>query len=303
MSEPAKSPEPSKKVTVTLNETGAADVPANIDELVSSILTDLKHDRLKLPTLPQLAMKIGKIIDDPNSCAKDVGHVINTDPALSARLIQVANSPLVRGNSKIENVQGAITRMGVLMVKNVVNSFILKQMFDAKHAGARKRMNWLWTHSTKVAAISYALAKKVATHFPPEDLMFAGVIHDIGTLPIISKTAQLPHNTTNEKVIDMVTQKLHAPLGKAILQAWNFKPDFVSVASEHHNLHRDTEHLDYCDIVMVANLHSYIGTEDFQQINWEDIPAFQKMKLSAESSLAVLESARDEIQEIQKLLS
>ncbi|MCH8104093.1 MAG: HDOD domain-containing protein [Proteobacteria bacterium] len=70
-----------------------------------SILDDLENDRLPLPTLPEVAIKVRETVDDDDASITDVAQIIETDAALSARIIQVANSALYRGLSSADNVQ------------------------------------------------------------------------------------------------------------------------------------------------------------------------------------------------------
>ncbi|MBT4077807.1 MAG: HDOD domain-containing protein, partial [Gammaproteobacteria bacterium] len=84
-----------------------------------SILDDLENDRLPLPTLPEVAIKVRDTVDDDNATIRDISDIIITDAALSARIIQVANSALYRGLSSAETVHNAVTRMGLNTVRNL----------------------------------------------------------------------------------------------------------------------------------------------------------------------------------------
>ncbi|MGD8572465.1 MAG: HDOD domain-containing protein, partial [Gammaproteobacteria bacterium] len=198
----------------------------NVDKFIGQLLEDLKSNQLELPVLPQVAVKVSKIIDDPGARSKDLAKAIGADPALSARVIQVANSPLVRGSNKIDNLQSALTRMGNTMVRNIVTTFMVRQLFRTENQYLQDRMKLIWNHSAHVAAISHVLA----THFSilkPDEAMLAGVLHDIGKLPILSKARKIPHIAENGKALDMVLARLHPSLGKAILAAWRFDEEFI----------------------------------------------------------------------------
>lgn len=274
----------------------------NVDQFIAELLHDLKTDQLELPVLPQVAVKVSKIVDDPGARAKDLAQVIGNDPALSARVIQVANSPLVRGTHEIENLQSALTRMGNTMVRNLVTTFMVKQLFRTENPQLQKRITNLWNHSAHVAAISHVLA----THFSnlkTDEAMLAGILHDIGKLPILAKAKNLPHLESNEKPLDMILERLHPALGKAILSAWRFQTEIVVVATEHENVYRDSKVLDYSDIVIVANIHSHMGKSSNKAVDLNNVPALKKLNLDPEASIAVLEEAHNEIVEIQKLLA
>ena len=274
-----------------------------VEQLIADILVDLKANRLKLPTLPQVALKINDVIASPDATAKTVAKVISTDAALSARMLQVANSPMVRTAAPAENVQAAVTRMGMSIVRNVVTSFMVNQLFHSKHDTLRKRIATLWNHSARVAAISHVLANRF-TKLKPDEAMLAGLIHDIGELPLIAKAEHNTQLADNPGALDKLSEKLHATLGKVIVQTWHFSPELITAVAEHENLTRDSEQLDIADVVTVANLLSYAGkNHQLTRVDWTTVPAFGKLGISPEDSIATLEEARDEIAEIVKLLT
>jgi HD-like signal output (HDOD) protein len=137
----------------------------------------------------------------------------------------------------------------------------------------------------------------------PDEAMLAGVLHDIGKLPILSKARKIPHIAENEKPLDRVMARLHPALGKAILAAWHFDEEFIDAAAEHENIYRDSKVLDFADIVLVANIHSHMGKPGAKRVEMDKVPALKKLNLDPEASIAVLEEAHNEIVEIQKLLT
>ena len=77
---------------------------------LETLMADLENDKLVLPTLPEVALKVRDTLEDDDASMIDVAKVITTDTALSARLIQVSNSPLLRASRQIETVEAAVTR-------------------------------------------------------------------------------------------------------------------------------------------------------------------------------------------------
>jgi len=274
-----------------------------MEHLISEILTDLKANRLKLPTLPQVALKINAVIDSPDSTAQKIANVVRTDTALSARMLQIANSPLVRGGETVDNVQAAVIRMGMHTVRNVVTAFMVTQLFHTKHNSLKRRIVTLWNHSAHVAAISHVLANRY-TGLKPDDAMLAGLLHDIGKLPLIAKAEGMSDLANNNALMDELAEKLHTTLGKVIVQTWRFAPELISAVEEHENLQRDSVDLDITDVVSVANLLSYAGKQHRHiRADWANVPAFKKLGITPEGSIATLEEASDEIARIVKLLA
>jgi len=278
-------------------------VDALVDQFVGEMLDDLKNNRLKLPVLPEVALKVREAVNNPDAAAATIAKAVSSDASIATRLLQVANSPLYRGNAAISNVQNAIARLGPPLVRNLVTSLLLKQLFQTKSPVLKERMQKLWEHSTQVAAISHALARKL-TRLKPDEAMLSGLIHDIGVLPILVKAENSPSLLQNPALLDELITKLHASVGRLILEAWKFPPELVTVAAEHENLARISDAVDYTDVVTVANLHSYLGTKHpLAGVKFSDVPAFTKLGLTPETSIAALEEAAGEMKEVKGLLA
>lgn len=276
----------------------------DVDEFIANLLNDLKRNRLTLPTLPQVALRINNTIDDPISTAKNIAKIISTDAALTARMIQTANSAFYRRDTRVEDVQAAVTRLGVKVVRNIVTSLLIKQVFHTKYKILKNHMENLWLHSTHVAAISFVLAKTF-TSLKPEEAMLGGLIHDIGELPILAYAEKYPLIANDEPILNKIIEKIGPALGKTMLQTWKFSPQLVTVAAEREYLSRNSaEPVDYTDVVMIANLHCYIGAQHrLAKVNWSSIPAFNKLGLTPDQSIKTMHEAGEEILEIKKLLS
>jgi len=275
-----------------------------IDKFISSLLDDLKKNRLVLPTLPQVAIKVSDTLENPKSTARDISKIISSDIALTTRLIHVANSPIARGSSKVEDVQTAITRLGLNVVKNLVTTLLIKQLFHTKYDYLRKRMTELWAHSTHVAAISYIIARD-HTALNANEAMLGGLVHDIGELPILSYAEKYPSIANNKNTLEKICYQIAPVLGKTMLAAWRFSDELQIIPAQREELQRKgTNEEDYVDVVLLANLHSYIGKKHrLANIDWGKIPALKKLGLNPDESIKALYEARDEIKEIQSLLT
>ena len=222
---------------------------SNLEQkLIDELLEDLENDRLILPTLPEVALRVRDTLEDENMGLPEVAQVITSDKAVSARLIQIANSPLLRASRQIDTVELAVSRMGGDMVRNLVMSIVMEQMFQATSDVTDTRLRDLWEHSTTVAAISYALTNKF-TSLTPDQALLAGLVHDIGSLPIIARAEDVPDLLKNTEVLDRIIQQAHCAIGKAILTKWNFPQEIINVAEHHDDINYDSSSADYVDIV------------------------------------------------------
>jgi len=274
------------------------------EQFINDLLHDLENETLVLPTLPEVALRVRDALADDEQSLADVSKVITTDAALSARLIQVSNSPLLRTSRTIETVESAVTRMGSNMVRNLVTSIVMEQMFQATSDVTDKRLRNLWEHSTQVAAIASALTNQF-TKLKPDMALLAGLIHDIGALPILSRVEDVPEILDDVEMLDDIIAKTHCRIGERILAKWNFPPELVAVASEHEDLTRNSGgEIDYVDIITVANLQSLIGSNHpHTQVDWNTIPAFQKLGLTADVNVIEMDETSEEIAAMQNALS
>ena len=264
----------------------------------NEILADLESGTLALPTLPEVALKVRDVVDEPDATASQIADIVITAAALSARLLKVANSPLYRGRVPIESVQMAISRLGLSLVRNLVTSLVMEQIFQATSNHLDKRLHELWEQSIQVSALSQILARNHPS-INNDEAMLAGLIHDIGTLPILMKADEKPNLLKNTALLDGVVSSLRPRVGAAILRKWEFPETLIAVAAEHENLNRNSANgPDLVDIVQVANLQSYMNTEKALDPNvLAKIPAFAKLGIETGMNVVELDENSEEYAE------
>ncbi len=166
-----------------------------------SIIDDLENDRLPLPTLPEVAIRVRETADDDNASITDVARIIETDAALSARIVQVGNSALYRGVNPAETVQAAAMRMGLNTVRSLATSLVMKQLFQATHPVVDHYLRKAWKQSTDIAAFSAVIAKS-STTLESDSALLAGLTHSIGLSPILVKAEADPSLLNNAQEVE-----------------------------------------------------------------------------------------------------
>lgn len=275
------------------------------EQLIADLTADIEHHRLKLPVLSDVALKVHALVDNPNSSTQQIAKVISLDSAISARLLQIANSPMFRGSRIIEDISSAILRLGNSLVKSVVTVMMMEKMYRPHTPEIAKRVQQLWYHNTQVAALSYVLASNF-TSLSPNEALLAGLFHDIGTLPILERAENHPEFIRQPELLDHLIQHYHCPIGKQILESWNFPKSLITVVQEHENLDHCSELLpELVDVVIVANLHSHVsmGRSNMSEMHWDKIPAFKSLGLTPEQSIQALKDAGAEIRGIMQLFN
>lgn len=299
----AENVSPDGKTYGTLKSEPSFVEPALFIELID----EARAGTLELPSPPDLGVRIGRAIDRPEATSENIARIIQLDPALTARLIQVANSPLYSGLGKISNCSTAVTRLGLATTRNLVISFLLKNLFHNKSVVLQHAMDRLWKNSTRVAAISSVLAK-LTPRLEPGRAMLAGLVHEIGAIAVINDAKRHPDLMDNEQYLWEAVDRLSAEIGAIIMEQWNFGDDLVDVVKNASNWMRDETDLPtYTDLVMIAKLHARVGTmpnKEFPRLDL--VPAFHKMalgKLSPRLSLVILDQSEKDIHDVQALLN
>lgn len=276
----------------------------SVQDFLSHVQAELDAKRLILPTLPDIAIKVRDAVSQGDITAHELAKMIVTDAALSARLIQVANSPLYRGTKEITSIQMAITRLGNTTIRSLVTSLVMQQMFTPTSELLEQYFRKSWEESINVSAISRALCA-MTPHLNPDEAMLGGLIHQIGKLPILSLVEDIPEFRDSPSRLEKLLEKAHAPIGKIIMQNWDFPENLKSVAYEYINFQRNSgPKADYVDVVQVAFLQSIAGTDHPAcRIDWNSVPAFEKLGLLADAEILEIEGVAEEIEITQAMLS
>lgn len=274
--------------------------------LISKIKVEHDAGRLVLPSLPEVVIRVRQAVNNDDVNLGKVVKLIQLDPSLTARLVQIANSPLYRSPQPVENCLMAVNRLGLKTTRDLVTCLVLNNVFNSESKILGEKVKKLWQHSCHVAAIASTIAK-ITPNLHEDKALLAGLLHDIGVLPILHYAADFPDVLQSEEKLNFVIQELRGTLGQKILQEWNFDTDLSDVAAEAENWLRDhNSEADYIDVVIIAQIHSHFGksTEGhFPPLL--STPAFLKLGLSrlgADASLEVLYEAEQDIKNIMAML-
>ncbi len=276
------------------------------NKLLMDCYRHMQSDDLVLPTIPDVSFKIRRAISDDDASVSSIARIVQIDPSITARLIQISNSALYLGLKKIESCPEALTRLGLKAAQDIITAFALKSVFNAKSPVIRQKMAELWTHSSYVASISAVFAHKIPG-FDPDRAMLAGLVHDIGIVPILTYADNHPDIIAYPRELADIVKQLRADIGVQIIRQWDFPEDFADVVINAENWFRSNNNpAGYADIVMISQLHSFIGKIDIKKIPRIDtLPAYKKLSgyFDADDSINILDAAKDDIEHIRQMLA
>ena len=274
-----------------------------IEEIKNEIITAIEKDQLVLPTLPEVALQVREAAADEDIDIQKLSGVIANDAALTARIIKVANSPLLRASQEIEDLKMAVSRLGIDYTANLATGLAMEQMFQATSDVIDQKMRDVWAKSTEVAGISHVLARHY-TKLKPDQATLAGLVHKIGVLPVLTYAEDNRRLLRDIALLEQLIEAAYPAIGRKILEQWEFPEVLRIVPEEHVNYGRVVDKVDYADIVMVANLQSYIGTDHaLTQMDWSSISAFDRLGLSPEINTHEIEDLSEDMEAAMALLN
>ena len=213
--------------------------PGERDKIVQSAIAEISH----IATLPEITLKIIRLVEDPDSSARDLNNVITNDPALGARILKVVNSAFYGLPGQIGSINRAIVLLGLNAVKNIAIAASLAKLFRGGQVCPSFNARDLWTHSVAVATATRMLADKVSLGLPDEAFL-AGLIHDVGimveiqarraqfseVIEMVEADPQLPFREAETRVFGAN----HEQFGTALCKLWKFPASFAYVTGYHH---------------------------------------------------------------------
>jgi HD-like signal output (HDOD) protein len=282
------------------------ETPQNVAfEFVRSLAGELSAGKVDLPSFPEIAVRVRRVLSDPKSSIDQVVRVVGSEPALAARLMRIANSAsLNRSGRPVGDLRTAINRLGYNMVRSAAISFAMAQIRIAnKLVGLEQYLNDLWQRSTLVAAFAYVLAR-TCTRVNPDEAMLGGMMHGIGKLYVLTRVTGHPELFSDSEILNGIINDWHAAIGKAILENWDFSEEMAEAIGEQQNHSRDEpaapdlRDVIAISIVMASHYPDLAGLEEALQ----RLPAAPRLGLDQEKTRVVVQGCVAEISALSEAL-
>ncbi len=213
------------------NETG-------INGLKDKILNSVKE----LPPMPQVVFKTKELIADPNSDAKKIAEVIETDQAIATKVLKVANSSYFGMSGKISSISHASVVLGHKVLGEIVTLAGTEGILDGRLKGYGYDSKDLWKHSLAVAFGSKIIANSKNPALV-EEAQMAGLIHDVGKIildsHIVEKKEEIESYMEKEEKTFLEAESHyfgfnHADIASEVCKKWNF-PESINFAIKYHH--------------------------------------------------------------------
>jgi HD-like signal output (HDOD) protein len=290
--------------------TAAAQAPTSaIDTeafaFVQALASELSRGKVDLPSFPDIALRVRKVLADENVTQDQVTRVVGSEPALAARLMQIANSAALNLTGKqITELRTAINRMGHNMVRSAAIAFAMSQLKKVDNLkGLEQPLDELWKSSAAVAAMSHAVARRFSK-VNPDTAMLAGLLHGIGKLYILTRSTQHPRLFADHVTYNQIVRDWHSPVAKALLENWDMAEEIVNAVSEYEDMERaHSGPVDLTDVLTVGNLlAAFKEHPDSLEINMHDVAACKRMNIDRATYEKLTDESESEIDALRQAL-
>lgn len=268
-----------------------------------------------LVTLPEVALRITRMVNDPASSATDIAREISNDAALTARLLRVANSPLFGHSQRIASVSRAVAVIGLRQVRDLTVGLTSIRAFDGI-PNELVTMESFWRQSLLCAAAAGHIAGSGHTGHG-ETAFVAGLLHDIGQLVLYSRAPELARRAllmSVDSVEDLDSYLCerqimgfdHGAVGSALAKNWGLPPALQECIEFHHEPERARAHPIEVATVHVANsvaVLAEIGSTDLGDAPSISAAALHAVGLSSTHLVDIIRQTQESAAEILPLLA
>ena len=289
---------------MALGTTTIENIVAHDAAALEKDLASIKPDaQVSLPGVPQIVTRLQQMLSDPEVGIPQLVPVINYEPVLVGRVLQMANSAALNPTrKKVTDVRTAVTRVGFDLLRSAALAYAMRQLTQAHQVkDIRPHLEALWERSAWTAAVAFVIARKFTR--VNRDLAFlGGLMHGVGKLFILTRAAHYPFVLRDRTKYGVILRKWHAPFARSILGGWRINENVIDAVAQYENLNREVvgEEADLTDILATSYLVvGHAGRMQDLSMTVEKIAAFSRLRLDLTAVEETLEQAKEEIDDLR----
>ncbi len=263
----------------------------------------------ELPSPPIVIQRLHRIISEQDPGIKEVSQIIETDPAFTAKVLRLVNSPFYGVARRVSSVSDAITILGFNSVHQLLLTTSILDVF--KTGTGAVNIDDFWKHSFGVGAIAKNLLFRKSQDYQNEAFI-CGILHDIGRLLYVKADPKMFgwFYFERQAVCSIEDEKEHfgidhQEVGRLLAQKWNFPENVIEVITKHHVPETAEKYPMLVATVNIANMLCHamqIGSNYSNYVTEFHTEAWQKLDLTWEQLEKCLRGAMVEIGHSEELL-
>lgn len=229
--------------------------------LVSGLAAELTKGELKLPSLPEVVIRIRNALAQPEFTIDELARLVTAEPQLVGTILRMANSfGSRRGGVDTTDLEIAISRIGAGMVQTAATTFALRQIREsAEFRGVQQLLAPEWACASRTAAAAYLVAHR-SRKAKPDEALIVGLIHNIGRIYLLSRSPRYPELFAAPDQVAILLDSWHAGIGKAIVECWNL-PAETALAVEQQAQIDDPEQTTMAAVLTTSIAIAALGEE------------------------------------------
>ncbi len=259
-----------------------------------------------LPTVPETLRKLSNIIENPQVSLNDISGFVQSDPAITFRVLKMVNSAVYGFPGRIASVSHAIMLLGLNVVKGLLLGI---SVFELMH----KAMGGLYEHSMGCAAAAKIIAHKKGLR-EPEEVYVAGLLHDIGKVVMALEFPEAYESAlacaVQEDIQIGEAEKRffadnHPVLGGVLSEKWRFPKKLTEAILYHHRPQAaeiyplETAIVHFADILIKARGLGFSGDHIIPVVNDD---AFDSLALSEQDIIEILREIEGSLEATEEAL-
>lgn len=285
--------------------TDTAELNAAAFKFVENLAADLSKDDLELPGFPDSVAKLHQDLADESKGVKDIVDRVNTEPALAARLIQLANSAAFNTSGReVSDPRAAITQLGFNIVRSTATAFAMRQLEQQEWLQpVRPELARIWRRSNGVAAICHVLGD-VADGLRADEALAAGLFHQLGNLYLLTRAHSEGLAVANNPAWDETTRSWHPTIARAFMESWGM-PEHLAEAVENQDAvaSGDAEHLSlHTRLLSSAKLYDSLQEASNGASSKIEV-MLEKIQLSGQSFLDIARERSEQIAQVRATIA
>jgi HD-like signal output (HDOD) protein len=209
-------------------------------EFVRDLAAELSETVIELPSFPEVAMRVQKVLSEDDADSARVVRVLGAEPVLAARVLSMANAAALNPAGKaVTDLRAAITRLGFDVLRSAAIGFAMAQIQRAKaFKGIERHLSALWQQSVLVAALCFVIARRT-DKIGADTAMLAGLVHGVGRLYILTRSTKHPALFGNQETYQQIVRDWHGNIAKALLESWYVPEEIVTAVHTYEDPSRD----------------------------------------------------------------
>lgn len=204
-----------------------------------AILSELES--LHLPSIPKVLLELLRLVEDDRTVITDLAALVRRDPALSARILTVANSPALRQVTENKTIEQCLVVIGISLLRTITACLAIQSVFSRSSNQQHYDFSGFWRHSLLVSEIAREIALAV-NHKDTEEAYLSALLHDIGQLLLLGSMGEkygiiLDRCNDEESLLSLETPLLgtnHAAVGAWLIDQWKFSSFMADAVMFHH---------------------------------------------------------------------